>query len=119
MRQILVAEALVDIQTNSAYKYTMKFFRPSDIDTKSNGLYTLKGGIQPFKTIVVENPSADPATNYDTLRITEIVNSTTTVSEYQRTEVEGNPKWTLTTGNGSKKETLTLTEGEDIPTSHL
>jgi RHS repeat-associated protein len=115
LRQILVAQALVDIRTNSEYQYTMDFFRPSDIETKTNGLYALKGGAEPYKAFVVENPNG--SADYNTLRIVEynggVANAVIT-NEYVWAEVAGTPQWTLTTGNGLKSETVsTEIDGDD------
>jgi RHS repeat-associated protein len=67
IRQLKVPEGLVNIVSNSAYKYTMQFYRTSNIGSYTNPLYALSGS--PFATVTIENPDTSGSTS-NRIRIT-------------------------------------------------
>lgn len=80
LRQILSAQVLVDIVTNSDYQYEMRLYRAQDSGvTNGAGLYVPQI-TNMVKQVIVANP--DTTTNYARLWITEIEGSVTNQYQY-------------------------------------
>ncbi|MCP4688484.1 MAG: hypothetical protein GY859_10555, partial [Desulfobacterales bacterium] len=104
-RQILAPKTLVDITTNDDFSYEIKFYRPSDIEEKTEGLYTLASTAAPFTTWRIENPDAAPGGNR--LRVTEIKGGAEKSHEYAL-DPDAN-SWTLDKGDGLRMNTRSET----------
>ncbi|MCP4693456.1 MAG: hypothetical protein GY859_35790, partial [Desulfobacterales bacterium] len=104
-RQILAPKTLVDITTNDEFSYEIKFYRPSDIEEKTEGLYTLTSSAAPFTAWRIENPDASPGGNR--LRVTEIKEGVEKSHEYAL-DPDANA-WSLDKGDGLRMNTRSET----------
>ena len=102
LRQVKAPQALADIIVISPTEYEVQYYRTADVGSKTNGLYTVTG--QPFVKWKIKNP--DPSTT-TRLQISKIQGAVTDLSEYTWDAISGS--WTLSTGNGARIETSTIT----------
>ena len=94
LRQVRSLKYVVDVITNSASSYSLKFYSSTNVTgSKSNGLYLFRGS--PFQTFTIELVGGD--TNQ--VRLTDSLDSS--VTDYVW-ETNG---WALVTGNGLRRET--------------
>lgn len=100
LRQVLTADAFVDLVTINQYKYEIRFYRRNQAGTKQDGVYVPVSGAEPFKTVRIENPDASPSV-FNRLKITEASGSTSTVSMFSYSDEDG---WGLSTGNGLRSK---------------
>ena len=108
LRQVLNSQALVDIVPLSGRQYEIRFYTVADAGTQnSSGLYEPTGS--PFNTIGVANPD-ESGTTFNQLRVTESGGETGKVSDF--TWSDEDQKWTLTTGNGLRQESVSSTWDE-------
>jgi len=108
LRQVLNSQALVDIVPLSGRQYEIRFYTVADAGTQNSfGLYEPTGS--PFKTIGVANPD-ESGTTFNQLRVTESGGETGKVSDF--TWSDEDQKWTLTTGNGLRQESVSSTWDE-------
>jgi RHS repeat-associated protein len=73
IRQVKTPEGLIDVQTNNALKYSLKFYHTNAIGAFTNGHFLLPGS--PFATVTVENPDSTGATT-NRIKITDQVGKT-------------------------------------------
>ena len=102
LRQVKAPQALADIIVISPTEYEVQYYRAADVGSKTNGLYTVTG--QPFVKWKVKNP--DPATT-TRLQISKTQGAVTDTSEYTWDAISDS--WILSTGNGARIETSTIT----------
>ena len=102
LRQLKAPQALANIIVISPTEYEVQYYRAADVGSKVNGLYTLSG--QPFVKWKVKNP--DPSTT-TRLQISKTQGAVTDTSEYTWDAISNS--WILSTGNGSRVETSTIT----------
>jgi RHS repeat-associated protein len=96
--QFKSSQMLADIQTNSLFIYTIKFHTLGEVGTQdTNGFYQATNA---YTTIRVENP--DGTNDTDRLRITEVSEGATNLTEYNY--VSTNKMWELITGGGLRTE---------------
>jgi YD repeat-containing protein len=110
LRQVKAPQALADIIVISPTEYEIRYYRPADVGAKNGPLYTILG--QPFVTWKIKNP--DPSTTTK-LQISKIQGALTDTSEYTWDAISDS--WTLSTGNGARIETSTITY--PTPTSRV
>jgi RHS repeat-associated protein len=97
--QLQGSQILVDIQTNTAFKYTISFYIAADEgSTDGDGFYVPTGSA--YTTVVVENPNT--ATDYNSLRVTTTTDGTPSVTDYIYTPA--NNQWEMDTGSGLRKQ---------------
>jgi RHS repeat-associated protein len=102
LRQVKAPQALADVIVISATEYEIRYYSSADVGSKVGGLYTLTG--QPFVKWKIKNP--DPATT-TRLQISKTQGAVTDTSEYTWDAISDS--WTLSTGNGARIETSTIT----------
>jgi RHS repeat-associated protein len=100
IRQARTPEGVMDIVTNSVYKYAIKHYPISAI-TSTNGDGTVQLSGDPLQTIIVENPDTTGATT-NKLRITD---GQGRISDFGWDDVG----WNLTNGGGIRREYSTIT----------
>jgi RHS repeat-associated protein len=107
IRQVMAASWLVDIVVSNGYRYDVKSYLRADLENGKNpqGFYVPKTNADPFKIWIVENP--EPGNN-NNLRVTEVIGSSSNVSDFAYTPAAG--EWMLTKGGGLRVETDTSTE---------
>jgi hypothetical protein len=110
LRQVKAPQALADIIVISPTEYEIRYYRPADVGPKNGPLYPILG--QPFLTWKIKNP--DPSTTTK-LQISKIQGALTDTSEYTWDTISDS--WTLSTGNGARIETSTITY--PTPTSRV
>jgi RHS repeat-associated protein len=84
----------------SATEYEIRYYRPADVGAK-NGVYAVSG--QPFVKWNIKNPEPSTLTK---LQITKTQGAVTDVSLYTWDAISDS--WTLSTGNGARIETSTI-----------
>jgi len=92
LRQLRSWETTVDVITNSASSYTLKFYSQTNVLAKTNGLYTFTNS--PLRSVTVELVGGD--TNQ--VRVTDSLKTFPTDYVWQGTG------WDLVTGNGLRHE---------------
>ena len=102
LRQVKAPQTLADIVVISATEYDIRFYSPADVGAKVSGLYVVTG--QPFVTWKVKNP--DPSST-SKLQILKTQGAVTITNEYAWDVISN--IWTLSTGNGVRVETSTVT----------
>ncbi|MBN1907301.1 MAG: RHS repeat-associated core domain-containing protein [Deltaproteobacteria bacterium] len=102
LRQIVAPETFVDIVTINAYKYEIRFLRPDELGSLSNGFYTPVTGAVPFVKWTIENPDSS-STIYNRLRITEDRDGNIKSADYTWDEAQST--WSLSKGNGLQVKT--------------
>jgi RHS repeat-associated protein len=103
VRQIMAPQALADIVTNNDFSYDIRYYLPSQVTSKSDGLYQISG--TPYVTWRVENPDASTNT-FNRLQLTEIRNGSNTVYSYSFETASGS--WTASLpGNVAQMESAT------------
>ena len=108
IRQVVGPEVFVDIELIDEYSYEMHFYEPEARGNMVNGFHQV-GSETPFVTWRIENPDASPDI-YNRLRISEIRDGDTIVTEYDRAEEQNT--WHLSKGNGLQVITRTEQENE-------
>jgi RHS repeat-associated protein len=103
-RQVKATQCLVDIITDSEFSYRLRFFAQGDVTASQipGGLYTINPGATPFVTWTIENPDGANATHR--LQATETRGNMSITHLYEWNEMAR--QWTLTSGNGLRKETV-------------
>ena len=96
LQQIWTDRALATVSVSNSFKYSVSFY------AKVGGVFQTNAA--PYVSWLVENPYAS-ATNINLLRITEIRGANSITNEYLW--VTNNAGWTLTTGNGLRKNVRT------------
>jgi len=104
LRQIKAPQALADIVTLDASSYEVRFYNPAQIGAQdaTTKIYALIG--PPYVTYKFENPDTAQATR---LKVTETRGSIIRVNEYAYDT--GATTWSLSRGNGLRKESLLIT----------
>lgn len=106
LRQVMTPEGLSDIVPESSFKYSVKFYRPVDVedDYDTNGYYVIKSGRTPYASWTFENPSGT-TNDIDTLRVTRNSGgeSVTNECEYIPGGVAQAIGWKLNKGGLQKK----------------
>jgi YD repeat-containing protein len=102
LRQVKAPQTLADVIVISASEYDIRFYSPANVGAKVGGLYVLTG--QPFVTWKIKNP--DPAST-TRLQILKTQGAVTITNEYTWDAISNS--WTLSTGNGARVETSTIT----------
>ncbi|HJP93502.1 MAG TPA: RHS repeat-associated core domain-containing protein [Pyrinomonadaceae bacterium] len=102
LRQVKAPQTFADIVVISATEYEVRYYRPADVGAKVAGLYPVTG--QPFVTWRIKNPDPSSTTR---LQISKIQGAVTDMSEYTWDAISDS--WTLSTGNGARIETSTIT----------
>jgi hypothetical protein len=99
------ADGLADIVVIDDYGYEIQFYTPENVGTKNatTGLYEPTG--TPYKVWKIENPQLDDS-KLDKVRITESVNGTDYVQDWEYNEAVKD--WELTDGGGLRKATKTI-----------
>ena len=110
LRQVLAPECLVDIVTNSAFRYTMNYYRIKDVlplpDTNT-GYYVVSSQAQAFVSIIVENPAAS-TNDCDTLWVVNSRGAYAVTNIWEWADTANGREWRVTSG-GLRKETLERT----------
>jgi RHS repeat-associated protein len=110
LRQVKAPQTLADVIVISASEYDIRFYSPANVGAKVGGLYVVSG--QPYVTWKVKNP--DPA-SLTRLQILKTQGAVTITNEYTWDAISNS--WTLSTGNGARVETSTITY--PTPTSRV
>ena len=100
LRQIWsMADGLCDIVVIDEYKYEVRLYNPENAGSKntSTGLYVPIG--TPRSVWSIENPLRSD-TNFDNVKITELVNGTSYIYDWQYNELLD--QWTVSAGSGSR-----------------
>jgi RHS repeat-associated protein len=98
LRQVRALDRIVDIVTNSAVSYSLLFYLPSDALPKTNGVYVFVNA--PYQTVTIQLVNGD----------TNQVRITDSLMPAPLDYVWGGTGWTLTSGNGLRNETLTVSQ---------
>lgn len=102
LRQVKAPETLADVVVISSWEYEVRFYRPSDVGAKTDGVYAVSG--QPYVVWKIKNPDPPSA---NSLQISKTQNGITDTSTYNWDE--NSDVWSLTTGDGARVETKTTT----------
>ena len=107
LRQIRGAACLADIVPDGDYRYFIRFYRLSDLQSgrDSNGFYVIADGAQPFLQWTIENP--DTSNDCNRLLLTEQVGDKTRSFHFEYHP--GVEAWDLISGGGlvyDRKETV-------------
>jgi RHS repeat-associated protein len=103
LRQVKSPQALADVVTISGSEYDIRFYQPSDVGSKVNGVYQVSN--QPLTVWKIKNP--DPTTT-SRFQIIKIQGGTTLeTNEYDWDAVSNN--WSLNRGNGASIKTKSIT----------
>jgi RHS repeat-associated protein len=81
VRQVKTANGLVDVVTNNAYRYELRFYHLADVGSFSTNVYLVSGS--PHHKTIVENPNA--STNYTVIKFMDISGSTTNANQFTST----------------------------------
>ena len=96
LRQLRAPTVLANVVTNTAQKYTVELYNPTNVLTKGvDGYYGLTN--TPYRQFVIENPSGDT----NKLRVTETYDGDSWIFEYAWL-TNG---WQLDSGGGLRRET--------------
>ncbi len=98
LRQVKVPQTLADVVMINASEYEIRFYRPTDVGSKANGIYNVSG--QPFTVWRGKNPDGSLMGR---LQISKIQNGITESSEYRIDATTG--AWTLSRNGGLRVET--------------
>jgi RHS repeat-associated protein len=90
IRQLNAPQAFVDVVTDNAFQYELRYYLPSQVGGISGGLYTLSGS--PYVTWTVANPDSSLSV-YNQLQVTETRDSVSSVYNYTYNATTGS--WTL------------------------
>jgi YD repeat-containing protein len=105
LRQVRAYEKVIDVITNSASSYSLKFYHPTNLLTlQTNGLYQFMG--TPYQTFTIELVGGD--TNH--VRITEAADGAVTDYHWE------GAGWALVTGGGLRRETKSVSVAGGIRT---
>ncbi|HJR06649.1 MAG TPA: hypothetical protein VJ842_05285 [Pyrinomonadaceae bacterium] len=77
LRQVHMPPGLTDIIVINEWEYEIRFYRPSQVGAKANGIYAVSGA--PFAYYIIRNP--DPP-NVNRLQIIKVKDGVRDVSEY-------------------------------------
>ena len=103
LRQVVVPTRFADIVVSNEWEYSILFYPLADVQDKgTNGYYTVRTNATPVVRWVIESP---PPSSVDKLRVSEIVGSSTNISDYAYV---GAGEWTLTKGGGLQLKTRDL-----------
>jgi hypothetical protein len=108
LRQIKAPQAFADIVAINGSEYEIRYYRPTDVGTKVNGIYTFTG--QPYVTWRITNP--DPAT-ITRLQIQKVEAGIVT----DKTEYAWDPaidSWSLSTGWDQTTSTYARVETKSV-----
>jgi YD repeat-containing protein len=83
-------------------KYEIRFYRPNELGSLSNGYYNPCYSSVPFVKWTIENPDASP-TVYNRLRVTEERDGNIKINDYEWNQSENT--WSLSKGNGLQVKT--------------
>jgi RHS repeat-associated protein len=100
LRQVKAPQALADVVLINDSEFEIRFYHPSDVGEKVDGVYAVSG--QPFVTWKIKNPDTS---NTSRLQITKTQSGITDTSEYGWNPAANT--WSLTTGGGARTETKT------------
>lgn len=99
LRQVLAPTRLADIVVNSEHQYEIVFYQLSDVQDKdADGYYTVGTNATPLSIWVIDNLGDE-----NHLRVSEIVGSSTNISDYAYNPAIN--EWELTKGDGLQKQT--------------
>jgi len=106
IRQVMAPQALVDVVTDSAAKYELDYYLPSQFSSQTNsqGLYTPQGSPTPFVVWTVQNPDSTLGTS-NGLVVTETRG--TSVNTYTYTYNTSSGGWTVDYPGGLREDTVT------------
>ena len=100
LRQVIAPETFVDIAALDGYSYEVRFYLPEAQGAQANdGLYAVSG--DPIAVLRIENPDASDEI-YNRLRVTEIRDGQSYISDYEWDEDAG--AWSLSKGGGLRVE---------------
>ncbi|MBX2851142.1 MAG: hypothetical protein KTR15_05285, partial [Phycisphaeraceae bacterium] len=98
---------VADIEVDSSTKYRIRYFHLADMDAPVSPAveYTPKTGMEPYRTVTIEQP---PSTSVNNVRVTEETNdgSTTTVQLVNEFVWDGTDTWDLYEGLDKTTPTL-------------
>ena len=97
IRQIKTLQSFADVVTVSSTKYEVRFYLPSQVGSKSNGVYTVAG--QPFKIWRMTNPDTSSTNRFN---VSEISGSIEKNYSFMQDVSAG--KWVFTINDGMKVE---------------
>jgi RHS repeat-associated protein len=103
LRQVKAPQTLADIVVISSSEYDIRFYRPADVGSKVNGVYSVSG--QPFVIWKVKNPDPSSLTRIQISKTPQ--GGITDTSEYIWDINSGT--WSLSTGGGARVESRTVT----------
>ena len=109
LSQIMAPECFVSIQTRDQHGYTISFYTPDKVNTVLDleGNYTLKPSSTPFAHYLIENP--DAGTKFQRLRVSKTFRGISSASEYSWVSTPGGGvNWSLDTGNGLRRISLSV-----------
>src|SRR6266516_3787506 len=104
LRQVRALENIVDILTNSASSYSLNFYYPANVASKTNDLYQFTGS--PYQSITIQLVGGD--TNQ--VRVTDSGDGASTDYLWEGTG------WAMVTGNGLRREAKTVSLSGGIRT---
>ena len=120
LRQVRVAEGLVDAVGTNDTSYDLRYYRNEDLESgrDANGLFQPKAGATPYVVYAIENPSGSTE-DVDELWITRTVAGDSVLNKYEFLEDGNTTTWTLTKGNGLRVETeTTVVNGTERVVTH-
>jgi RHS repeat-associated protein len=101
LRQVKAPQMFADVFAINGAEYEIRYYRPTNVGAKVNGVYELTG--QPYLTWKIKNPDPSSASR---LQISKTEGGVTETSEY--TWDAPSDSWSLSTGNGARVETKTV-----------
>jgi RHS repeat-associated protein len=112
VQQVASPQSLVNVATNTAYKYQVQVFYTNSITGSSGGLYTT-GTNTPFVSYTIENP--DGATNTNRLWITETRSSLTNQYQYTYTSnTSQSMRWDVLKPDGTTVSSWCVTNSTNV-----
>jgi RHS repeat-associated protein len=116
IRQVRAPQTLVDIITDNAFSYEMRYYLPSQFSNTpdANGLYDPIGSPTPFVTWTVQNPDASTNT-FNRLQITETRGTDNKVTLY--TYNASSFGWTIDYPGGLREDQTVVSTSTNAPGS--
>ena len=97
LRQVLAPSRLADIVVQNSFKYSINFYRRSDVQAEkdTDGYYVPVSNASPIIVWTIENPETN---TINKLRVTKMVGNATNVSDF--TYTAASEEWKLVQGAG-------------------